>query len=351
MAKSKAKGGKAAKLARVGKKKGAAKPAASKKKPAARKGKGKAGRGVIPAKGALAAVIPGGTRVAFMANGRAVLVARQGKKTLTLWDLETNTETPPLKALPTFSAVALSADNRYIAMGTSTGILAVESTQAGKVAWKTRAGGEPVGDILFTLDGSLVIAAAEYAEEGDAWIRVHKTATGEEERAFDPVAGARCCHLALSPDGLFLAHSEVRSNSVLIWHLPTRQMGACIRLDRRQGRITGLAFGIGVRHFFVAQERAITGWNAENGTALAEMRAEGIRSLAVIRGGDVIASLRMGAEDAAINIWGAETGHLRKTIPVEVSEAGPLAAPPGGGFLALPTGKECWIWNVEKLVG
>ena len=119
----------------------------------------------IPAKGALVAVIPGATRVVFMANSRAVLVARQEKKTLTLWDLEAGTETPPLKALPTFSAVALSPDSRYIAMGTSTGILAVESTQAGKVAWKTKAGGEPVGDILFTLDGSLVIAAAAPAEK------------------------------------------------------------------------------------------------------------------------------------------------------------------------------------------
>ena len=139
---------------------------------------------VIPAKGALVATIPGATRVVFMANGQAVLVARAEKKTLTLWDLQTNTETPPLKALPTFSAVGLSPDNRFIAMGTSTGILAVESTQAGKVAWKTKAGGEPVGDVLFTLDGSLVIAAAAFAEEGDAWIRVYKTATGEEERAF-----------------------------------------------------------------------------------------------------------------------------------------------------------------------
>ncbi len=305
----------------------------------------------IPAKSALAAVIPGATRVVFMANSRAVLVARQEKKTLTLWDLDANTETPPLKALPTFSAVALSPDNRFIAMGTSTGILAVESTQAGKVAWKTKAGGEPVGDILFTLDGSLVVAAAEFAEEGDAWIRVHKTANGEEEKAFDAVAGARCCHLALSPDGLFLAHSEVRSNSVLVWHLPTRQMSCCLRLDRRQGRITALAFGNSVKQLFVAQDRGITGWNGENGTGFVDMRAEGLRSLALIRGGDVVASLRVGPNDAALNLWGAETGHLRKTIPLPVTEPGPLAAPPGGMYLALPTGKDCWIWNSEKLVG
>ena len=164
------------------------------------------------------------------------------------------------------------------------------------------------------------------------------------------MAGARCCHLALSPDGLFLAHSEMHSNSVLVWHLPTRQMGVCLRLDRRQGAITGVSFGNHVRHLYVAQERAITGWNGENGTPLAEMRAEGIRSLALVRGGDVVVSLRTGEKDAALNIWGAETGHLRKTIVLPVGELGPLATPPGGMFLALPTGKECWIWNAEKLV-
>ncbi|HVT80036.1 MAG TPA: hypothetical protein VHM90_05210 [Phycisphaerae bacterium] len=339
------------------------KPLAPKKKPAqksskpAPKSKPKKAAPKIPAKSALVAAIPGATRVVFMANSRAVLVARQEKKTLTLWDLEAGTETPPLKALPTFSAVALSADNRFIAMGTSTGILAVESTQAGKVAWKTKAGEhESVGDILFTLDGSLVIAAATpstsatLSDELDAWIRVHRTATGEEEKAFDPVKGARCCHLALSPDGKFLAHSEMRSNSVLVWDLQARQMGVCVRLDSRQGKIAGIAFGNHIRQLFVAQERAITGWNGENGTQLVDMRAQGIRSLALVRGGDVIVSLRAGEMDAALNIWGAETGHLRKTIPLPLEEFGPLAAPPGGTFLALPAGRQSWIWNVEKLV-
>ena len=152
-----------------------------------------------PAQAALAAAIPGASRVLFTANGTAALIVREDKKTLTLYDLATGSETPPLKTLPPVSAVALSADTRFIAMGTSTGILAVDSTQAGKVAWKTKATGAAIAQVLFSLDGSLVIAAAAFKEEGDAWFRVYQTAAGTEETTFDPVPGGRVCHLALSP--------------------------------------------------------------------------------------------------------------------------------------------------------
>ena len=304
----------------------------------------------VPAKAALTAAIPGASRVLFTANGTAVLVVREDKKTLTLYDLATGSETAPLKTLPTASAIALSADSRFIAMGTSTGILAVDSTQAGKVAWKTKATGEGIGQVLFSLDGALVFAAAAFKAEGDAWFRVHQTATGEEEMAFDAVAGARVCHLALSPEGLFLAHSEVRSNTVLIWHLPARQMGACLQLGKGNGPIVGLAFGSGVRHLYAAQDRRVTAFNAENGLAFADMAVEGVTSLAVIDGGATVATLRQGPAGAALNLWQGESGRLRKTIALPEGAYGPLAAPPGGAHLALPGPKVCWIWNAERLV-
>lgn len=285
---------------------------------------------VVPAKGALVARIPGASQVLFTANGTGVLVVRQERKTLTLWDLASGMETPSLKALPTVSAVGLSADNRLIAMGTSSGILAVDSTQAGKVAWKTKASGVAIGQVLFTLDGGLVIAAGAYKEEGEGWFDVFQAGTGEVERGFEAVAGACVCHLALSPDGLFLAHSEVRSDSVLVWHLPTRQTGACVRLERGHGRIVGLAFGNSVKELYVAQENRITAWNGENGMAGAEMAVEGVRSVAVIDGGRMVASLRSGAAGSAINLWGAERGRLWKTLALPTGEYGALAAPPGG---------------------
>ena len=221
-------------------------------------------------------------------------MVRDEKKTLTLWDLASGMETPPLKELARVSAVALSADTRYIAMGTKAGILAVDSTQAGKAAWKTKATDDGIGEVLFTLDGSLVIAASMYKEEGDAWLRVYKTATGEEEKAFEPVEGARVCHLALSPDGLFLAHSEMPSNSVLVWHLPTRQMAACLRLSKGNGRIVGLTFGNGVKQLYVAQESRVTGWNGENGVGFCDMAVEGVKALAVIDGGATVVTLVRG---------------------------------------------------------
>jgi hypothetical protein len=304
----------------------------------------------IPAKAALVAAIPHASRILFTANGAALLVLRDARKTLTLYDLATGKETPPLKALPTASVVALSADSRFLAMGTSTGILAVDSTQAGKVAWKTKATGTPVAQVLFTLDGASVIVADAFKEEGDAWFRVYQTATGQEDKSFDPVTGARVCHLALSPDGLFLAHSEMRSDSVLVWHLPTRQMGACIPLRKSNGPIVGLAFGNGVRHLYVAQSNHVSAWNGENALPLADMAVEGVASLALLNAASTVATLRTGPQGAALNFWNSETGRLRKTIALPAGDYGPLAAPPAGSHLSLPGPQTCWIWNAEKLV-
>jgi WD40 repeat protein len=279
-----------------------------------------------------------------------VLVLRHAKKKLTLFDLATGTETPPLKALPTASVVALSADSRFLAMGTSTGILAVDSTQAGKVAWKTRASGTPIAQVVFTLDGSSVLAADAFEEEGDSWFRVYQTATGQEDKSFDPVAGARVGHLALSPDGLFLAHSEMRSHSVLVWHLPTRQMAACIQLQKSNGPIVALAFGINVRHLHVAQSNRVSAWNGENALPLADVAVEGVTSVALIDRCGTVVTLRTGPRGSALNFWNAESGRLRKTIDLPPGNYGPLAAPPAGTHLALPAEKTCWIWDAEKLV-
>jgi hypothetical protein len=304
----------------------------------------------IPAKNALLATIPKASRILFTANGTAALVVRDAKKTLSLFDLATQTETPPLKTLPTAAAMALSADSRFIAIGTSTGILAVDSTQAGKVAWKTKATGNPIAQVLFTLDGNLVLAADAPKGDSDHWFRVFQTATGEPDTTFEPVAGGCVGHLALSPDGLFLAHSEMRSGSVLVWHLPTRQVAACVQLQKSNGPIIALSFGLNVRHLFVAQANRLSTWNGENALPLAEMAAEGLTSLAVLCRGNILASLRSGPQGSALNFWTSETGHLRNTLHLPAGDYGLLAAPSDGSALALPTKKACWIWNAEKLV-
>lgn len=314
----------------------------------AKKTKGKAAASV-PASSALLLAIPKVHLLQFAATGRALLLARaKSSDTLvTLFDLESRSESPPLKALAKCSAIALSADNRHLAVGTSSGIIAVQSTQTGKTLWKTKAGGEPVRQLLFSLDGSLLFAAAEPAEKGDAWLRAHKTATGELDPTFEPVAGARCCHLALSPDGLFLAHSEIRSHSILIWHLPTRQMGACLRLPRERGAIVDLAFGSGVKHLLAAQKHQLSMWNAESGTRELAVDASQFTGLAPLPAPGILAVTRMEEEKPVLEIRGAQTLHLRRTI--RLPEIGRLAASPDGTLLALTIpGKNCWLWKAER---
>ena len=304
----------------------------------------------IPAKSALLAEIPKVDFLQFAASARAILLARAGKETkVTLFDLESQTETPPLQALPKCSAIALSPDNRHLAVGTSSGILAVQSTQTGKILWKAKAGGEPVRQIAFTLDGSVLLAAAEPAEEGDAWLRVHKTATGEIDASFEPVPGARCCNLALSPDGVFLAVSEIRSNSVLIWHLPTRQMGACLRLPPERGRITDIAFGINARHLFIAQKHQLSTWNAETGVRDLAIDASQFASVAALPATGAIAVLRLEEAAAFLEIRGDQTLHLRREIRIPGATAGQLAASADGSLLALcGAAKNAWLWKAEK---
>ncbi len=298
---------------------------------------------IVPAKGALVATLRDVTQVQFTANSQAMLVARAEKKSLTLWDVASGEETPPLKPLAKFSAMALSADNRLIAMGSSTGIIAVESTQTGKVLWKTKADGVAVTDIVVTLDGALVIAA------GSEWLRIHDAKTGVVNAGFDAVQGASCPHVALSPDGLFMAHSEVHSHSVLVWHLPSRQVGQFIKLKVPMGKIRRLAFGPTVRQLFVAQEKQVSGWNGETGQAFVEFGVEGADSLAVVEGGDVLATTRVADGKDALDVWSAATGRLRRSVGLPGEELGELAASPDGRLLALPGGRECWVWRAAKL--
>ena len=247
-------------------------------------------------------------------------------------------------------------------MGTSTGILAVQSTQTGKTLWKSKATGEPIGQVLFSLDGTYLFAAPPApenpvlgtAEEGTKeshWIRVHKTATGDVEKAFTAIPGAICCHMALSPEGLFLAHAELQSNSVLVWHLPTRQMSVAINLQRNRGQIRGLAFGISIRHLTIAQQAQTTNWNAENGTQLGAIETPGMRAVAVTDRGDTIAALRVSDDDAHLELLKADTGFLRKSVKLHIKHPATLTASPDGTLLALATAGDTYVWRVDKLLG
>jgi len=148
-----------------------------------------------------------------------------------------------------------------------------------------------------------------------------------------------------------LAHSELNSNAVLVWHLPTRQISVVIRLPQNRGPIKSIAFGVTVRHLYVAQQTQTTGWNAENGTQFLALETPGVQSIAMINHGDAIAATRVVEEAAELDLYGAETGHLRKTVKLAVKGAGALCASPDGAMLALPTGKDCFVWRAEKLAG
>ena len=244
----------------------------------------------------------------------------------------------------------LSADSRYLALGTSTGILAVESTQAGKVAWKTRASGQAIAEVLFTLDGSLVIVADAFKEEGDAWFRVYQTDTGREDTAFEPVAGARVGHLALSPDGLFLralGNAEPLGAGVAPADAPDGGVHSITQGERAD-------CGIGVRRRRAASVRGAgePGFRVERRERAAPGGHGGGRRH--VPGAD--RWRRDGGDPAqrparrALNFWNAESGRLRRTIALPAGDYGPLAAPPAGAHLALPGPQACWIWKAGKLV-
>jgi len=346
------------------------KPAPRSTKPAARKAKPAPQRKVkpspklkvtsskstapVPAKAALVAVLPKVTHLQFTANSQALLLARQSTKTLTLYDLETRAETPPLKALPTFSTIAMSADSRYIAMGTSTGIVAVDSAQSGKTLWKTKAadtGGNEIEELAFSLDASLLFAATA----GDnAWLRIYNAAKGDLATGFDTIQGATCRHLALSNDGLFLAHAEIRSNSVLVWHLPSRQVAHCIRLPIPNGPIVGLAFGATVRQLHIAQKKHLSTWNGETGQLVLDFEIPPAQSLAVLLEGNILATTQSASEENPkqfLHMHSAPTGRLRRSIALPPKLAlSRLIASPNTLLLALPSDKHTYLWRAEKLL-
>jgi len=304
----------------------------------------------IPAKSALLLSIPKVSLLQFAATSRALLLARQKSNDtlVTLYDLESQSESPPLKARPKTSAIALSPDNLCLALATSSGILAVQSTHTGKLLWKSKAGQPPIRQILFSLDGSLLFAAAEPADEGDAWLRAVKTATGEPDPAFEPTPGTRCSHLALSPDGLFLACSEIRSNTVLLWHLPTRQLASVLRLPKERGPIADLAFGSSIKHLVIAQKHQLSTWNAENGERDRNVDASIFLNISPLPLPGILAITRLENEAPVLELRGLDTLHLRRTISLPAQAA--LASSPDSTLLALTLpNKQTHLYKSEKL--
>ncbi len=263
-----------------------------------------------------------------------------------------------------FSAVALSTDSRFVALGTDEtagGVIAVQSTQTGKVLWRTKkvakkeavAQGLGVTEIAFTHDGALVVAG------GAGWVRILDAKTGAVLAGgaggggFVAIAGAACVRIwALSPDGLFLAHSEMHSNSALVWHIPTRAVAHFIKLPVPLGPMVRLAFGLTVRQLFVAQAKGISTWNGETGQEMLRFEIAGAESMAVLDHANVLAVVRPATDDKApqLDLWSAPTGRLRRSIALPAAEFGPLAASPDGGRLALPAGKVCYVWDSGKLI-
>jgi hypothetical protein len=311
----------------------------------------------LPAKPALLALLPGVTRIAFTANSQALLLARPAAKSLTLYDLASRTETPPLKALAHCSALALSADSRLIAIGTSKGDLVIDSAHTGKTLWKTRLADEqdkplPILDLAFSIDASLL-----FATTGNSFLHIFHASTGNPlppAAGFDPIPSAACRHLALSPDGHFLAHAETHSNSILIWHLPSKQVAQFIRLPIPHGPIASLAFGITVRQLHIAQHRHLSTFNGETGQLTLDFPLPPTHSLAVLLDGNILATTQPATPDSPkqfLHLHSAPTGRLRRSIPLPPSlQLEPLRASPNTHLITLPTNEHAYLWQADKLV-
>jgi WD40 repeat protein/tetratricopeptide (TPR) repeat protein len=158
-------------------------------------------------------------RLAFHPDGRRLAGAFGSE--LVVWDATTGkvltTFTGP--AL-TFDTVAFSPDGRRLASGGHGGVK----------GWDVETGqecltlpGDPVQDLAFSPDGSLLGAASYQAP-----VRVWDAATGQPRRA---PAGARGCCVGFSPDGRYLA-AEGEFGAVTLWHVATgTEAGAVARLN------------------------------------------------------------------------------------------------------------------------
>jgi WD40 repeat protein len=241
------------------------------------------------------------TLVAAAMDGKAFAEVVQGK--LLFWDANSEAKKQlPLPVNQAVSALALSADGRMVAVGSSSNVKVLSPSGA---LIKELAGQEGlVEHLAFSSDGRALAGGYE-----DGAIKIWNLANGNVERNLR--ASSEITALVFAPNGQTLA-TATTDNTISLWNLQTGLQQA--KFQKHDAAINALAFSPDSQ--FLASgsdDRTIVLWDVLTGKSKHTFKDhdQTVASLAFSRDGQLLAS---GSGNASVVLWEVRTGKLSRVL-------------------------------------
>lgn len=177
--------------------------------------------------------------LAFMEDGQT-LISGSLDRTVRLWNLKRGEPVRTLFLTGTINTIALSPDNRFLAVGTgavdralAVGQIVVYDLTTGKILWTQSAHSNGVLSLAYAPDGGTLASAGN-----DSAARLWDARTGTRKGGLE-AGGYWLASVAFSPDGALLAAAG-EDWKIRIWN--ARTLAATQTLTGHQGPIYSVAF-------------------------------------------------------------------------------------------------------------
>jgi len=208
------------------------------------------------------------------------------------------------------TAVALSPDGVYLAMGTSTGEVTLRRVADRTLTMAVQGHSGPCMGVAVSADGRLVVSGSF-----DGTARLWDAENGRLRATLEGHRGL-VWRVALSADGRLVA-SGSEDGTVKLWEATPASASSGRLLATLQGHTSGVrSVALSADGRLVTsgdRDGTVKLWAAESGQLLATMQGHtsGVYDVALSADGRLVAS---GSEDGTVKLWEAETGQLRATL-------------------------------------
>ena len=301
------------------------------------------------------------TALAMQPGGR--LMASAGwDGTVKLWDTAVADREPAIFRGHThqLTCVAISPDGRHLATGSWDNTIKIWNLGGGREYRLLDNRLVDVASVVFDPKGQWLATGGWHVRiiekstigtkgitEGEICVWDMAQAGQAKPRLLHGHTGGRVSHLAVSPDGRWLASADDgKKATILIWDV---EQGTVLHtLDGHQGPIHRVAFLPDGRLASAGKDRAVHLWDVSTEKIQQTFQDHGgpVRGLAVSPDGKLLAS---GCADGLVRVWSLDTGTLLHTGKGHTDQVVTLAFSPDGRLLASGgEDKKILVWETDS---